>query len=117
MRIQGSVNGHWEIRLGGLVISGWRPPDFQAGGRQFPPVGGVRCSGDRPLAGEDLGEPVRVALGQHQVGVVEHPVDGGGGERRSADNDQRARGGFGGRVGHAQVPCGPEADVGLASAP
>jgi hypothetical protein len=30
-----AVNGHWEIRLGGLVSPGWRPPVFQAGGRVF----------------------------------------------------------------------------------
>src|SRR6202040_790746 len=45
-----------------------------AGGR------GLGAQGDHPLAGEGFGEPVRVALGQHEVGVVEQPVDGGGGE-------------------------------------
>src|SRR5579875_188158 len=79
-RVCASVNGHREIRLDGLVISrlaatrfpGWWPPVL--------PAGGLGCQRDHPLAREGLGEPVRVALGQDEVGVVEQPVDGGGGE-------------------------------------
>jgi hypothetical protein len=59
---------------------GWRPAVFQAGGRVFSRRAGLGGQRDHPLAGECFGEPVRVALGDDQVGVVEKPVDGGGGE-------------------------------------
>jgi hypothetical protein len=73
------VNGHWKIRLGGLVISrlaatrfpGWRPPVL-AGGT------GLGRQRDHPLAGEGLGEAVRVALGQDEVSVVQQSVHRGG---------------------------------------
>ncbi|HET6190775.1 MAG TPA: hypothetical protein VFE59_27715 [Trebonia sp.] len=55
-----------------------RPGDLEAGGHQIPRLAaassprwaGLGAQGDRPLAGEGLGEPVRVALG-HQVGVAD----------------------------------------------
>ena len=50
---------------------GWWPVDLPAA---------ELGQGDHPLAGEGLGEPVRVAGGLHEVRVVEQPVDGGGGE-------------------------------------
>src|SRR5665811_1632029 len=36
--------------------------------------------GRHPLAVAGLGEPVGVAVGDHDVGVVHEPVDGGGGD-------------------------------------
>jgi len=56
-----------------LFSPGWRPPVFQAGGRVFSRRAGLGRQWDHPLACEGLGEPVRVALGQHQVGVVQQP--------------------------------------------
>jgi hypothetical protein len=66
---------------------GW-PGFLRVGGHQFsrlvaacsPGGRGLGCQRDHPLAGEGLGEAVRVAFGQDQVGVVEQPVDGGGGQ-------------------------------------
>ena len=57
---------------------------LRAGGHQFSRLvaacspGGAGLGGqrDHPLAGEGLGEPVRVALGEDQVGVVQQPVHG-----------------------------------------
>ncbi len=47
--VSSDVNGHWEIRLGGLVSPGWRPPVFQAGGRVFSRRAGVRSPAGSPL--------------------------------------------------------------------
>ena len=74
------VNGHWEIRLGGLVFSGLAATSFPGWWPRVLPAVGLGCQGDHPLAGEGFGEPVRVTLGQDQVGVVQQPVHGGGGE-------------------------------------
>ena len=55
--------------MGGQVISRWWS------GRQW-------C---HPLAGEGFGEADRVAVGDDDVGVVQEPVDGGGGEALGHD--------------------------------
>jgi len=55
---------------------------LRAGGHQFsrlvaacsPGERGLGRQGDHPLAGEGFGEPVGVALGQNEVGVVEQPT-------------------------------------------
>jgi hypothetical protein len=75
-----------------LFSPGWRPPVFQAGGRVFSRRAGLGRQRDHPLAREGLGEPVRVALGDDQVGVVEQPVDGGGGEGLRHDGVEAIRG-------------------------
>ena len=48
-----------------LFSPGWRPPEFQAGGRVFSRRAGLGGQRDHPLAGECFGEPVRVALGDY----------------------------------------------------
>jgi hypothetical protein len=55
---------------------GW-PPDFRVDGHQV--SGGGLVQRDHPLAGEGFGESVAVAFGEDEVGVVQKPVDGGGG--------------------------------------
>ena len=62
--------------------------DLQAGGHQFSRLvaasscrrAGLGGQGDHPLSGEGFGEPVGVAFGQDEVGVVQEPVHGGGGQ-------------------------------------
>ena len=63
-----------------LVSPGLAATSFPGWWPRVLPAGGVRLPGDHPLAGEGFGEPVRVALGQDQVGVVQQPVHGCGGE-------------------------------------
>ena len=68
----------------------WRPSVRPAGGRGVVPSGGQLsprrwcwwglAEGLHPLAGGGLGEPEAVTLGDHDVGVVQQPVDGGGGQ-------------------------------------
>ena len=58
-----SVNGHGEIRLGGLVFSGLAATSFPGWWPRVLPAGrGLGGQRDHPLAGEGLGEPVGVAL-------------------------------------------------------
>ena len=59
-----------------LFSPGWRPPVFRAGGRVFSRRAGLGGQRDHPLAGECFGEPVGVAFGEDEVGVVQEPVDG-----------------------------------------
>ncbi len=76
-----SVNGHWEIRLGGLVFSGLAATSFPGWWPRVLPGGAeLGCQGDHSFSGEGFGEPVGVALCQDEVGVVEQPVHGGGGQ-------------------------------------
>jgi hypothetical protein len=77
--IEAPVNGHQEIWLGGLVFSGLAATSFPGWWPRVLPAGGVRLPAGSPLSCEAFGEPVRVALGQDQVGVVQEPVDGGEG--------------------------------------
>ena len=66
------VNGHWEIRVGGLSFSGLAATSFPGWWQPALP-GGARLGlqWDHPLAGEGLGEPVGVALGHDEVGVMQ----------------------------------------------
>ena len=58
-----AVNGHGEIRLGGLVFSGLAATSFPGWWPRVLPAGrGLGGQRDHPLAGEGLGEPVGVAL-------------------------------------------------------
>ena len=64
----------------------WRSRELPGGGQENCP--GVASDGRRgsgqgvhPLAGEGLGEADAVAAGLADVGVVQEPVDGGGGQR------------------------------------
>ena len=78
--------------MGGLVFSGLAATSFPGWWPRVLPAGGVRSPAGSPLACEGLGEAVRVALGQHQVGVVEQSVDGGGGEGLRHDGVESNRG-------------------------
>jgi hypothetical protein len=53
-------------------------PELLVGGHRISRLGSAQRH--HPLAGQGLGEPVRIALGHHQVGVVQQPVHGRGGE-------------------------------------
>ncbi len=54
--------------------AGWRPPILPGGGQWNCP--GLVGEGLHPLAGGGLGEADGVAGGEHDVGVVQEPVDG-----------------------------------------
>lgn len=93
------------IRKSGWVVlfsPGWRPPVFQAGGRVFSRRAGLGVQRDHSLSGEGFGEPVRVALGQDQVGVVQQPeargFRGSGSLLAGNPDVDRDRGKSGGRV-------------------
>jgi hypothetical protein len=45
-----SVNGHWEIRLGGLVFSGLAATSFPGWWPRVLPAGGVRLPAGSPLS-------------------------------------------------------------------
>lgn len=84
------VNGHLELLVGGQQNC---PPVATETARSWPTdlptrvrvaLAMRRCSGlahrGDSLPGEGLGKPDRVARGLAEVGVVQQPVDGGGGE-------------------------------------
>ena len=56
--------------MGGLVVSGLAAASFSGWWPAVIPAGGVRIPRNHPFSGEGLGEPVGVALGWHEVGVV-----------------------------------------------
>jgi hypothetical protein len=66
-----AVNGHWEVWLGGLVFSGLAATSFPGWWPRVLPAAGLGGQRDHPLAGECFGEPVGVASGQDEVGVVQ----------------------------------------------
>ena len=64
----------------------WRPAELPSGGQQNCPLA-ARCSARssvdqwrHPLSGGGLGEADAVTGGEHDVGVVQQPVDGGVGD-------------------------------------
>ena len=78
----GVVNGHQDFLVGGHEIS-WLMAIRGPGG--WPSSLGEVRSVAPPLAGQGLGEPVAVALGQDQVGVVQQPVHRRCGQRLGHD--------------------------------
>ena len=71
--------GHETCPVAVTVPARWWPWDLPRGGR--PPRGrGGSGQGVHPLAGDGLGEAHGVAAGLADAGVVQQPVDGGGGQ-------------------------------------
>jgi hypothetical protein len=74
------VKGHGELPSGGHESC---PLVATRSARSWPPnVAGARLGqGVHPLAGHGLGKTHAVAAGLADVGVMQEPVDGGGGQR------------------------------------
>src|SRR5205814_8012426 len=99
-----SVKGQDEVLSGGLVTSTWadsRNPCWWPG--DLRKRSGQGC---HPLPGQRLLEAVGVALGGDQVGVMEEPVDGGGGQCLGHDRVEPRRVNVAGHRDRAPLVCG-----------
>src|SRR5437763_4603240 len=101
-RNPGNVNGRRDCRVGGLVFSGLADSS-SPGGRTGGSLGGVSVEGRHPLAGEGFGEPVAVAFGSHEVGVVQQPIDGRGRGGLGHERVEPGRGKVAGKRDRAKV--------------